>query len=159
MLRVAAGAVITGYIFYATTPNYASADITGTGFIGFNAGPAAVQIAAVLAFAAWMALPLPALIAGFVRLRGWWPANWLRAAAWASAWIAGWSLLRLAEAWGNSPGVSGGEPAICAAWLVRGTVMTWILAASARRPDVPSTSSQASGKASQRPTGTRDLRT
>src|SRR5215470_1492208 len=49
MLWVAAGAVITGYIFYATTPNYASADIIGTGLIGFNAGPAAVQIVAVLA--------------------------------------------------------------------------------------------------------------
>ena len=31
MLWVAAGAVITGYIFYSTTPNYISADIAGTG--------------------------------------------------------------------------------------------------------------------------------
>jgi hypothetical protein len=56
MLWVAAGTVITGYIFYTTTPNYASADIAGTGLIGFNAGPAAVQIVAVLALAAWVAL-------------------------------------------------------------------------------------------------------
>ena len=89
MVWVAAGAVITGYIFYATTPNYISADIIGVGIIGFSAGPAAVQIAAVLALVAWLALPLPVLIAGFIRLRGWRAANWLRAAAWAGAWIAG----------------------------------------------------------------------
>jgi hypothetical protein len=43
MVWVAAGAVITGYIFYATTNNYISADIIGTGIIGISAGPAAVQ--------------------------------------------------------------------------------------------------------------------
>ena len=131
MVWVAAGAVITGYIFYATTPNYISADIIGTGFIGFSAGPAAVQIAAVLAFVAWLALPLPVLIAGIIRLRGWRPANWLRAAAWAGAWIAGAALLSLAHAWGDSRGVSWGELPICAAWLVLGAVMTWILAVPA----------------------------
>jgi hypothetical protein len=131
MLWVAAGAVITCYIFYATTPNYASADIAGTGFIGFNAGPAAVQIAAVLALVAWVALPLPVFIAGFIRLRGWQRANWLRAAAWAGAWIAGAVLLSLARAWGDTPGVSWGELAIGAAWLLLGAVMTWIVAAPA----------------------------
>ena len=133
MVWVAAGAVITGYIFYATTNNYISADIIGTGIIGFSAGPAAVQIAAVLASAAWLALPLPVLIAGFIRLRGWRPANWLRAAAWAGAWIAGAALLRQAFAWGHSPlnMVSWGELPICAAWLVLGAVMTWILAVPA----------------------------
>jgi len=127
MLWVGAGAVITGYIFYATTNQSSSADIDGTGFIGFNAGPAAVQIAAVLAGVAWLALPLPVLIAGLIRLRGWRPANWRRTAAWAGAWIAGGALLSLAHAWGNSPGVSWGELPICAAWLVLGTLMTWIL--------------------------------
>ncbi len=128
ILWVAAGAVITGYIFYASTPNYISADIFGTGLIGVEAGPAAVQIAAVLALGAWLALPLPVGIAGLIRLRGWRPANWLRAAAWAGAWIAGAALLRLAQAWGNSPGVSWGELPICAAWLVLGALMTSILA-------------------------------
>jgi hypothetical protein len=155
---VAAGAVVTGYIFYATTPNYISADIIGTGIIGFSAGPAAVQIAAVLALVAWLALPLPVLIAGFIRLRGWRAANWLRAAAWAGAWIAGGTLLLLARAWGDSQGVSWGELPICAAWLVLGGVMTWILAVPGTHSDMPRTSSRASGKASQRPTGTRDLR-
>jgi hypothetical protein len=122
MLWVAAGAVITAYIFYATTPNYISADIPGTGFIGIEAGPAAVQIAAVLALAAWVALPLPVGIAGLIRLRGW------RAAAWTVAWIAGAALLVLARAWGISRGVSWEELPICAAWLVLGALMTSILA-------------------------------
>ena len=157
MVWVAAGAVVTGYIFYATTGASASADIIGTGIIGFNAGPAAVQIAAVLAFAAWLALPLPVWIAGFIRLRGWRPANWLRAAAWAGAWIAGAALLRLARAGGNSPGVSWGELPICAAWLMLGTVLTWILAVPVRRSDVLDTSSRASGEASRWPPDAGDL--
>ncbi len=128
MLWVAAGAVITGYIFYSTTPNYISADIAGTGLIGISAGPAAVQIAAVLALAVWVALPLPVGIAGLIRFRGWRAANWLRAAAWAGAWIAGAALLVLARACGNSPGVSWGELPICTAWLVLGALMTSILA-------------------------------
>jgi hypothetical protein len=161
MVWVAAGAVITGYIFYATTNNYISADIIGTGIIGISAGPAAVQIAAVLASAAWLALPLPVLIAGFIRLRGWRPANWLRAAAWAFAWIAGGALLWLAFAWGNSPlnVVSWGELPICAAWLVLGAVMTLILAVSAPRSDVPGASSRASDEASRWPPGAGDLQT
>jgi len=134
MLWVAAGAVITGYIFYATTGPLISADIVGTGFIGYDAGPAAVQIAAVLALVAWVALPLPVLIAGFIRLRGWRRGRWLRAAAWAGAWIAGAALLGLASSWGNTPGVSWGELAICAAWLLLAAVMTWILAAPAPPP-------------------------
>jgi hypothetical protein len=120
MVWVAAGAVTTGYVFYATTPNYISADVIGTGIIGFSAGPAAVQIAAVLALVAWLAIPVPVLIAGFIRLRGRRAANWLRAAAWAGAWIAGGALLLLAHAWGDSQGVSWGELPICAAWLVLG---------------------------------------
>lgn len=131
MVWVAAGAVVTGYIVYATTSPDTSADIDGTGIIGFSAGSAAVQIAAVLAGVAWLALPLPVMIAGFIRLRGWRPANWLRTAAWVGAWITGAALLLLARAWGDSPGnvVSWRELPICAAWLVLGAVMTWILAA------------------------------
>jgi hypothetical protein len=148
MLWVAAGAVITGYYFYVTTSPFESADIIGTGFIGYSAGPAAVQIGAVLALVAWVALPLPVLIAGFIRLRGWRRGNWLRAAAWAGAWIAGAALLLLASAWGNSPGVSWGELPICAAWLVLGAAMTLILAGPAHGWDVPDTSSRSSREAS-----------
>ena len=106
MLWVAAGAVITGYIFYATTGPFISADIIGTGFIGYDAGPAAVQIAAVLALVALVALPLPVFIAGFVKLRGWRRGRWLRAVAWAGAWIAGAALFGLAGSWGNTPRAS-----------------------------------------------------
>jgi hypothetical protein len=128
MVWVAAGTVMTGYIFYATTPNYISADIA----IGpIEAGPAGVQIVEVMALAAWLALPLPVSIAGFIRLRGWRRGSWLRAAAWAAAWIAGAVLLELAYALANTPGVSWGELAICAAWLLLGAAMTWILAAPA----------------------------
>ena len=131
MMWVAAGAVITGYIFYASTGPFISADIIGTGIIGYDAGPAAVQITAVLALVAWLAFPLPVFIAGFIRLRGWQRANWLRAVAWPGTWMAGAALLLLARAWGNSPGVSWGELPICAAWLLLGAVMTWIMAAPA----------------------------
>jgi hypothetical protein len=131
MLWVAAGAVVTGYILYATTPNYISADVIGTGFIGYSAGPAGVQIVAVLALVAWVALPLPVSIAGLIRLLGWHRGRWLRAVAWAVAWIAGAVLLGLARSWGNTAAVSWGELAICAAWLVLGGAMTWILATPA----------------------------
>ena len=99
----------------------------------------AVQIAVVLAIGASLALPVPLLIAGFVRFRGSRTRNWLRIAAWAGAWIAGFALLYQAEIWGEYPGNSPaiGSPAvvswrelpICAAWLAVGAVMTWILAA------------------------------
>jgi len=47
---------------------------------------------------------------------------------------------------GNRSVLSIGEMAICVAWLVLGTLMTWILAVPpARRSDVPRTTSQASG--------------
>jgi len=41
-------------------------------------GPVAVQIAVDLTSVAWLALPLPELIADFIRLRGWRRGNWLR---------------------------------------------------------------------------------
>jgi hypothetical protein len=139
MLWVAAGVVITGYLFYATTNNVTSADIVGTGIIGFSAGPAAVQIAAVLAGVVWLTLPLPVLIAGFIRLRGWRRGNRLRAAAWAGVWVAGAALLVLALALANAAenGVSWGELPICGAWLVLGAMISWILAVPTHQPDAP----------------------
>lgn len=153
MLWVAAGAVWTGYFFYITTKPWTGIDL---GIEGWSADPVALQIAVVLAIAAWLALPIPTVIAGFIRLRGWRPANWLRAAAWAGAWVAGVALLSQASVWGQYPldscpnrpltapqcpigspaVVSWGELAICAVWLVLGAVMTWILAVPARRSAV-----------------------
>ena len=158
MLWVVAGAVGTGYDFYLTTKPYTWADVS-LGIEGWSTDPVAVQIAVVLATAASLALPIPALIAGFVRFRGLRPRNWLRIAAWAGAWIAGFALIYQAEVWGNYPAncpaiadncpaigspavVSWGELGICAAWLVLGAVMTWILAGPGRRSDVPDTSSR-----------------
>ena len=149
MLWVAAGAVGTGYTFYVTTKPW-DPDL---GIPGWSTDPVVVQIILVLAIIAFLALPVPALIAGFIRLRGWRRQNWLRAAAWASAWIAGVGLSALASAWGQYPlhsclhmppgaippqcpygspaVVSWGELPVCATWLVLGAVMTWILAAPA----------------------------
>ena len=135
------------------------------GIEGWSTDPEAVRIAVVLATAASLALPIPALIAGFIRLRGWRPRSWLRIAAWAGAWIAGFALMYQAEIWGNYPAncpaiggpgncpaigspavVSWGELGICAAWLVLGAVMTSILAGPAHRWDGPDTSSRPSAK-------------
>ena len=148
MLWVVAGVAETGYVFYTTTKPFTWADVN-LGIEGWSADPEAVRITVVLATAAWLALPIPVLITGFIRLRGWRPGDWFRGAAWAGAWIAGFALMYQAFGpWGTYPGspgcpcagmprigspavVSWGELAICAAWLVLGAVMTWILAVPA----------------------------
>jgi hypothetical protein len=175
MLWVVAGAVGTGYDFYITTKPYTWADVS-LGIEGWSTDPEAARIAVVLATVASLALPIPLLIAGFVRFRGLRRRNWLRIAAWAGAWIAGFALIYQAEVWGEYPGsenwhywpspshipspavVSWGELAICAAWLVLGAVLTWILAGPAQRSDVPDTSSRLpSAKGSRLPPGTDDV--
>jgi hypothetical protein len=132
MAWIAAGAVVTGYLFYVTLGTASSADIDGIMLIGYSAGPAAVQIAAILAMVVWLALPLPVGIAGLIRLRAWRPTNWLRAAAWVGAWIAGATLCGEARAIPDSAGASWVELSICAAWLALGTVMTRVLAVLAK---------------------------
>jgi hypothetical protein len=170
MLWVAAGAVGTGYDFYITTKPYTWADVS-LGIEGWSTDPEVVRIAIVLATVASLALPIPLLIAGFVRFRGWRPGNWLRIAAWAGAWIAGSALIYQADVWGEYPGnspvigspavLSWGELAICAAWLVLGAVLTRILAVDtgpAHRSDLPDTSSRLpSAKGSRLPPGTDDV--
>lgn len=154
MLWVGAGVINTGYYFYNSTKPFTWADVTsGTEIEGLSATPVAVQITVTLAAVAWLALLTPVPIAGLIRLRGWRRGNWLRAAAWAGAWIAGAALMAQASAWGNYPEqscpnsyqnglvcpipspavVSWGELAVCVAWLVLGAAMTWILAVPARR--------------------------
>ncbi len=164
MLWVVAGVAGTGYDFYLTAKPYSWADVS-FGIEGWSTDPGAVRVAVVLATAASLALPVPVLIAGFIRLRGWRPRSWLRMAAWAGAWIAGVALMYQAEMWGNYPAncpaiggpgncpaigspavVSWGELGICAAWLVLGAVMTSILAVPAHRWDGPDTSSRASAE-------------
>jgi hypothetical protein len=99
--------------------------------------PQVIDAVGVIAEVAWALLPVPLLVAGFVRLRGWRPRNWLRIAGWAGSWVAGMALMIQAAEWvvAGEDGTSGvlrvGEMAICAAWLMLGAVMTWILAAPA----------------------------
>ena len=88
-----------------------------------------------------MLLSVPLLVAGFVRLRGWRPRNWLRVAGWAGSWVAGLALMNQTADWaaageGGTRGVlSVGEMAICAAWLALGGAMTWILSGPQTRAD------------------------
>ncbi len=150
MLWVGAGLVNVGYTFYNTTKPFTWADVT-SGIEGLSAYPAAVQDFVSIAGWAWLVLALAVLIAGFIRFSGWRRGNWLRGSAWAGVWIAGVALLALADTWGTYPEqncvsyrdlvcripspavVSWGELPICAAWLVLGTLMTWILAVSPAR--------------------------
>jgi hypothetical protein len=179
VLWVMGGAAQTGYDFYVTTKPYG---YVGLRFEGLSAGPVAVRIAGVLALIAglaWLVLPLPALVGGFIRL-GRRQRNWLFAVGWVGAWVAGCYLMRLATLWSDYPGgslnytctqggsscsvsgpavVSWGELAICAAWLVLGAVMTRILARPARRSYVPDPTSRASHEASRWPPGAGDLQT
>jgi hypothetical protein len=149
MLWVAAGAVTTGYVFYITTKPWAGLDL---GIEGWSADPVVVQLAIAWALVTVLALPIPVLAAGFIRLRGWRPRNWLRASVWAGGWIAGAALLALTSVWGEyplnscpnrpmtAPQCPVGSPAVvswgllpvCAAWIALGAVLTWILAVPGR---------------------------
>jgi hypothetical protein len=135
MLWVVIGA---GGAIYATVtftqPGY------GEGFRGMLQWPGEPQIiidVGVITEVAWVLLSVPLLVAGFVRLRGWRPRNWLRVAAFAGSWVAGLALLYQSAEWavagevGNRSVLSVGEMAICVAWLVLGGAMAWILAAPA----------------------------
>ena len=70
MLWVVAGVAETGYAFYITTKPFTWADVS-LGIEGWSADPEAVRIVVVLVTVIWLALPIPVLIAGFTRLRGW----------------------------------------------------------------------------------------
>jgi hypothetical protein len=80
MLWVVAGAANAGYYFYITTKPYTWADVN-PGIRGWSVDPEVVRVAVALATVAWLALLVPVLIAGLIRLRGWRPGNWFRAAA------------------------------------------------------------------------------
>jgi hypothetical protein len=120
--------------------------------------PQLIIDAAPMAEVAWGLLFAPVLVAGFVRLRGWRPRNWHRAAGWVGSWVAGLALMIQAAAWaaaglGGTRGLlSVGEMAVCAAWLVLGALMTWILAVPTHRWDVLDT-----GRAASDPRGVSAL--
>lgn len=109
-------------------------------FLLWNGEPGVIADVGGLAAGVWVLLAVPLLVAGFVRLRGWRPRNWRRAAAWAGAWVAGCALMILVAvvgAWGShfrSVGWGALELPIFAAWPALGAVMTSVLAKSPTRP-------------------------
>jgi hypothetical protein len=138
-----------GGAIYATVtlthPGYGEGDVLFRGLFQWPGEPMATIAVGVIAEVTWTLLSVPLLVAGFVRLRGWRPRNLLRVAGWAGSWVAGLALMTQAAEWavageGGTRGVlSVGEMAICAAWLLVGAVMTWILAVPGSRSHVPNT--------------------
>lgn len=103
--------------------------------------PQVIIAVGVIAEVVWVLLSVLVLVAGFVRIRGWRPRNWLRVAGWAGSWVAGLALmsqaaeLAVAGEGGTRGVLSVGEMAICAAWLALGGAMTWILSGPQTRAD------------------------
>jgi hypothetical protein len=143
MLWVVIGA---GGAIYATVafshPGYGQGDVFRPMF-QWPGEPMLIIVVGITAQVVWMLLPVPLLVAGFVRLRGWRPRNWLRVAGWAGAWVGGMALMIQAAEWANAGAWEGGsrgvlsvgEIAICAAWLALGGAMTSILSGPQTRAD------------------------
>jgi hypothetical protein len=156
------GAAGAGYCFFITTKPYTDASIW---MPAWNTEPLVITLAAALAALAWLVLAIPLLVAGFFRLGDWGLGRWLRAVAWAGAWVAGCVLMYLAYVWGDYPSshlaqicgrggcvlsyygpavVSWGELPICAAWLALAAVMALTLAGPTHGQPVSDTSTEAS---------------
>jgi hypothetical protein len=149
MLWVVLGASGAGYAFVCTMQGCTTNQCTNDEFWFplYNGEPGVIVAVGGLAAGVWVLLAVPLLVAGFVRLRGWRPRNWLRAAAWAGAWVAGLALMVLVVvagwAWAAGsgvPDVAWGELAICPAWLALAAVINQILPRPAHRRDMPETS-------------------
>ena len=141
MLWVVIGAGGAGYVFVCTMQGCTTSQCINDEFWFplYNGEPGVIAAVGGLAAGVWVLVAVPLLVAGLVRVRGWGPRNWLRAAAWAGAWVTGFALFGLAVfsgwAWASgsgAPSVAWGELPIFALWLVLGAVMTQILAAPAR---------------------------
>jgi hypothetical protein len=158
MLWVVLGASGAGYAFVCTTLECTTNQCTNDEFLPlqYNGEPWLIASAGGLAASAWLLLAVPLLVAGLVRLRGWRRRNWLRAVAWAGAWVAGFALMFLLMvaglAWedgSGAPNVAWGELPIIAAWLALGAAITSVLAKPATRErDVPQTTDRSSRQAS-----------
>ena len=139
MLWVAIGA--GGAIYATVTLTHPGYEQGVMWMIQWPGEPQVIIDVAVIALPVWVLMSAPLLVAGFVRLRGWRPRNWLRVAGWAGSWVAGLALMNqatdlAAAGEGGARGVlSVGEMAICAAWLVLGGAMTWILSGPQTRAD------------------------
>ena len=140
MLWVVLGAGGAGYVFVCTIQGCTTSQCTNDEFWFplYNGEPGVITAVGGLAAGVWVLLAVPLLVAGFVRLRGWRRRNWLRAAAWAGAWVMGFVLIGLgvlsAWAWANGSGapiVAWGELPVFGLWLALGSVIAKILAAPA----------------------------
>jgi hypothetical protein len=122
-----------GAIYAAVMVNHIDYSVDFYWLPQWNGEPGVIIAIGAIAEVAWMLLSVPVLVAGFVWLRGWRPRNWLRAAAWASSWVAGFALMNQAVDWGiaGEDGTGGvltvRELAICAAWLALGAVMAQVI--------------------------------
>ncbi len=157
MLWVVIGAGGPAYVFVCTMLGCTTSQCTNDEFWFplYNGEPVVIRAVGELAAAAWVLLAVPLLVAGVVRLRGWRRRNWLRAAAWTGAWVAGFALMGLVVvagwAWANSPtgdpDVAWGELPICAAWLALGAGMTQVLDMARRAPGTPGAANTAAIRA------------
>jgi hypothetical protein len=149
MLWVGMGAGGTLYAFVCTMVGCTTSQCTNAEFWlpMLNGEPWAIGAVANLAQTAWPLLAVLVLVAGFVRLRGWRRHNWVRAAAWAAAWIAAFALMGLIVvagwAWANSltgaPRAAWGELPVFAAWLALGGWVNRILSRPPIRMDMRAT--------------------
>ena len=135
MLWVASGAGWVVYAFVCTTVGCTTNQCLNDEFwfVLYNGEPGVIAAVGNLVETAWPLLTVLLLVAGFVRLRGWRRRNWLRAAAWAGAWVAGIALTTLlavvAGIGSEAPSLAWGavELPIFAAWLALGAKMTQVL--------------------------------
>ena len=149
-----AGGVV--YAFVCTTVGCTTRQCTGEEFwfVLWNGEPGVIVALGNLAETAWPLLAVIVLVAGFARLRGWRRRNWLRAAAWAGAWVAGIALvvpLAVVAAYGSeAPSVGWGAPElpIFAAWLALGARVNRILSTPPHSRDLPETSDRSNRQAS-----------
>jgi hypothetical protein len=140
MLWVVMGAGGAVYAFACTTVGCTTYQCTNDEFLFvlWNGEPWLIAAVGNLAETAWPLLTFLLLAAGFVRLRGWRRRNWLRAAAWAGAWVAGIALIVVlavvAGIGSESPGLYwiALELPIFVAWLVLGASMTQVLDMTSR---------------------------
>src|SRR5262249_20281236 len=101
-----------GAIYAPALVNHITLSVDFYWLLQCNGLPGVISAIGSIAEVAWALLSLPVLIAGFVRLRGWLPRNWLRAAGWAILWVAGMVLMNQAADWaiagenGTSSGLS-----------------------------------------------------
>jgi hypothetical protein len=135
MLWVVTGAGWVIYAFACTLVGCTTNQCTTDEFLFvlWNGEPGVIAAAGNLAETAWPLLAAIVLVAGFILLRGWRRPNWLRAAGWAGAWVAGIALIVLvavvAGLGSEAPSVAWGalELPLFAAWLALGARVSRML--------------------------------